>query len=284
MLAYIVWDVKPQIADLGFIELRWYSMLFLLGFIIGYYILNNMFKKEGIPAELLEKLTFYVVISTIIGARLGHCLFYEPEVYLRHPLRMILPFEGTPGEDFRFTGYQGLASHGGAIGLLIGLWLFARKYKRPYLWILDRIAIVTALAGTLIRLGNLFNSEIVGKPTTLPWGIKFVRLNPGVPVDQIVPLHPSQVYEAICYLIFFAVLMIIYYRKFPKFRDGFFIGLFFILVFTARFLIEFLKEEQVAFESSMPLNMGQLLSIPFIIAGIVLVYLKTRTKTDVVTS
>lgn len=284
MLAYIVWDVRPQIADLGFIELRWYSMLFLLGFIIGYYILNNVFKKEGIPVELLEKLTFWVVISTIIGARLGHCLFYEPERYLAEPWKIILPFEGKPGEDFRFTGYQGLASHGGAIGLLIGLYLFARKFKRPYLWVLDRIAIVAALVGTCIRLGNLFNSEIVGNPTTLPWGIKFVRLNPGVPLDQIIPLHPAQIYEAICYLIIFVILMILYYRKFPKFKDGYFLGLIFILVFAARFLIEFVKEDQEKFEASMPLNMGQLLSIPFIIAGFILVLRKSGTKSSTVTS
>ncbi len=278
MTAYIVWDVKPQIADLGFIELRWYSLLFLLGFIIGYYILSKIFKKEGLPIELLDKLTFYVVISTIIGARLGHCLFYEPEIYLRHPLRMILPFEGTPGKNFHFTGYQGLASHGGAIGLLIGLYLYARKFKKPYLWILDRIAIVTALAGALIRLGNLFNSEIVGTPTTLPWGVKFVRLAPrGIPLEQIVPLHPAQIYESICYLIIFIILITLYFRRYPNVKRGLFIGLFFILVFTARFFIEFVKSNQVDFEAGMFLNMGQLLSIPFIIAGFILVFRKATT-------
>ena len=278
MIAFIVWDVRPQIADLGFLELRWYSLLFLIGFIVGYYILSKIFKKEGLSIELLDKLTFYVVISTIIGARLGHCLFYEPEVYLRHPLRMILPFEGTIGKDFHFTGYQGLASHGGAIGLLIGLFLYARRFKRPYLWILDRIAIVTAQAGALIRLGNLFNSEIVGKPTTLPWGVKFVRLAPkGMPIDQITPLHPAQVYESICYLIIFILLITLYFKKYPKFKQGLFIGLFFILVFTARFFIEFVKEDQVNFEAGMPLNMGQLLSIPFIIAGFILVFRKSKT-------
>jgi len=273
MVTYIIWDVKPQIADLGFMELRWYSLLFLLGFIIGYYILSKIFKKEGLPIELLDKLTFYVVISTIIGARLGHCLFYEPEVYLRHPLRMILPFEGTPGKDFHFTGYQGLASHGGAIGLLIGLYLYARKFKRSYLWILDRLAIVTAQTAALIRLGNLFNSEIVGTPTNLPWGVKFVRLAPrGIPLEQIIPLHPAQIYESICYLIIFIILITLYYRKYPNFKQGLFIGLFFILVFTARFFIEFIKDDQVDFEAGMFLNMGQLLSIPFIIAGIFLVF------------
>jgi prolipoprotein diacylglyceryl transferase len=265
-------------------ELRWYSLLFLFGFIIGYYILSKIFKKEGLPIELLDRLTFYVVISTIIGARLGHCLFYEPNVYLRHPLRIILPFEGTLGKDFHFTGYQGLASHGGAVGLLIGLYLFARKYKRPYLWILDRMAIVTAQAAALIRLGNLFNSEIVGTPTSLPWGVKFVRLAPhGMPLEQITPLHPAQIYESISYLIIFIFLITLYYKKYPNTKQGLFIGLFFILVFTARFFIEFVKDKQVDFEAGMLLNMGQLLSIPFIIAGIILVLRKSSVSKKEVT-
>lgn len=276
MITYITWDVRPQIVDLGFIELRWYSMLFLLGFILSYYILSKVFKKEGLKIELLDKLTFYVVISTIIGARFGHCIFYEPEVYLKNPLKIILPFEGHIGEDFRFTGYQGLASHGGAIGILIGLYLYAKKFNRPYLWVLDRIGVVTALAGCLIRVGNLFNSEIVGIPTELPWGVKFMRLVPyGTPVEQIQALHPAQIYEAICYLIIFIVLIYIYYKKYPELKPGLLIGLFFILVFTARFFIEFVKEDQVGFEAGMALNMGQILSIPFILAGLWLVFRKT---------
>jgi phosphatidylglycerol---prolipoprotein diacylglyceryl transferase len=278
MIASITWNVRPQIADLGFIELRWYSLLFLFGFIIGYFILSKMFKKEGISIELLDKLTFYVVISTIIGARLGHCLFYEPAYYLKHPFQMILPFEGIPGKNFRFTGYQGLASHGGAIGLLIGLYLYSHKFKQPYLWVLDRLAIVTAQAACLIRLGNLFNSEIIGKATNLPWGVKFVRLEkPGMPLDQIVPKHPAQIYESICYLLIFILLITIYYRKYPKLKSGFFIGLFFVLVFTARFFIEFVKENQVDFEAGLPLNMGQILSIPFIITGLILIFRKVKT-------
>jgi prolipoprotein diacylglyceryl transferase len=280
MIAYITWDVRPQIVDLGFIELRWYSMLFLLGFILSYYILSKIFKKEGLPIELLDKLTFYVVISTIIGARFGHCLFYEPEVYLKNPLKIILPFEGKIGVDFHFTGYQGLASHGGAIGILIGLYLYSKKFKRPYLWVLDRIGVVTALAGCLIRVGNLFNSEIVGLPTDLPWGVKFMRLVPqGTPVDQVQALHPAQIYEAICYLIIFIILINIYYRKYPNLKPGLLIGLFFTLVFTARFFIEFVKEDQVNFEAGMTLNMGQILSIPFVIAGLWLVFRKTPVST-----
>lgn len=278
MIAYINWNVKPQIVNLGFMELRWYSVLFLLGFILGYYILLKIFKKEGVPVELLDKLTFYVVIATIIGARLGHCLFYEPNIYLKHPLKIILPFDWGPGVKFHFTGYQGLASHGGAIGLLIGLYLYSRKVKRPYFWILDRIAIVTALAGSLIRLGNLFNSEIYGHPTNLPWGFRFMRetLEYGTPPSQIVPKHPTQIYESLCYLIIFIILIRIYYKRYPNLKPGFLIGLFFILIFTARFFIEFLKENQVGFEAHMPLNMGQILSIPFIIAGFILVFRKKK--------
>jgi len=277
MIAYINWNVRPQALDLGFIEIRWYSLFFLLGFVAGYYILSKIFKKEGLSIDLLDKLTFYMVISTIIGARLGHCTFYEPEVYLKHPLKMILPFEGSIGKDFRFTGYQGLASHGGAIGILIGLYIYARNVKQPYLWVLDRIGIVTALAGVCIRTGNLFNSEIYGQPTNLPWGFKFIRESLyGTPLDQIVPKHPTQIYEALCYLIIFIILLYIYYKKYPDLKPGLLIGLFFILIFGARFFIEFLKENQVDFEKGMFLNMGQILSIPFIILGIYLVVRKVN--------
>lgn len=269
--------MKPQIVDLGFIELRWYSLLFLLGFVFSYYVLTKVFKKEGLPVELLDKLTFYVVISTIIGARLGHCIFYEPEIYLRHPLKMILPFEGTPGTDFRFTGFQGLASHGGVIGIIIGLYIYARKYKRKYIWVLDTSTMVAGLGGTMIRLGNFFNSEIVGSPTTLPWGVKFEQLAPAnMSVEQIIPLHPAQIYEAICYFIIFIVLITLYYKKYPNLKPGLITGLFFIMLFTSRFLIEFVKQDQVSFEEGMALNMGQILSIPFIIVGLILVFRKTR--------
>jgi phosphatidylglycerol---prolipoprotein diacylglyceryl transferase len=273
MIAFIEWNVKPQIVDLGFIELRWYSLLFLSGFIASYYILTKVFKKEGIPIELLDKLTIYMVVCTIIGARVGHCLFYEPEIYLKHPLKIILPFEGTIGKDFHFTGYQGLASHGGTLGILIGIYFYARNVKKPYLWVLDRLAIVGAVGGFFIRMGNLFNSEIYGHPTTMPWGFKFMReALYGTPVNQIVPKHPTQIYEALCYLIIFVILISIYYKKYPKINQGFLIGLFLILLFSARFFVEFFKENQVDFEKNMPINMGQILSIPFVLSGIYLVY------------
>src|SRR4030042_4795679 len=165
VLQYMIWNIKPQLIDLGRFEIRYYSILFALGFIFGYIILMKVFKKEGYCVELLDKLTIYMVISTIIGARLGHCLFYEFDYYMQHPLEIILPWRGKVGEDFEFTGFQGLASHGAALGIIAGIYLFARKTKSSFLWTMDMIVIVTALAGTCIRLGNLMNSEIYGNPT-----------------------------------------------------------------------------------------------------------------------
>lgn len=280
MLTYITWDIRPQIFTIGSFEIRWYSLLFGLGFIVGYYILQKMFKKEGVPVELLDKLTIYVILATIIGARLGHCIFYEPETYLKNPLKMILPFEGTISKNFKYTGYQGLASHGGAIGLFIGLYLYSRKYKRPYIWILDRIAIVTALAAAFIRTGNLFNSEIYGVQTDLPWGFKFMReMYYYGPSHVVVPKHPTQIYEALAYLAIFVFLVLMYFRRNEKLKPGFYIGCFLILVFTARFFIEFVKENQVDFEAGMSLNMGQILSIPMIIIGIFFL-IRKKAKTN----
>jgi prolipoprotein diacylglyceryl transferase len=278
LLNYIIWDVRPQVFQFDSFEIRWYSLLFAMGFIVGYNIMQKFFKREGVSLELLDKLTFYIILATILGARFGHCLFYEPEVYLKAPWKIIMPFTGTPGVDFKFTGFQGLASHGGAIGIFIGLWLYSRKFKVKYLWILDRVAIVTAFAGFCIRVGNLFNSEIYGVQTDLPWGFKFMRetLYYGIPADRVVPKHPTQLYEALAYLLIFGLLMFLYNKKYKELKQGFFLGLFLILVFTARFFIEFVKEIQVDFESGMALNMGQYLSIPFIIVGFILVFRKGK--------
>ncbi|MBN1117086.1 MAG: prolipoprotein diacylglyceryl transferase [Bacteroidales bacterium] len=272
LLSYITWNLRPQIFKLDSFELRYYSLMFGLGFIIAYYLLAKMYKREGVSLELLDKLTMYMILATIIGARLGHCIFYEPETYLLHPLKIILPFEGKIGQDFRFTGYQGLASHGGGIGILIGLYLYCRKYKITYLWILDRIAIVTALVGTFIRMGNFFNSEINGIPTDLPWGVKFMRAwdQYDAAAGEVLPKHPAQLYEALAYLLIFVLLTYLYNKRHQLVKQGYFIGLFLILVFSARFFIEFVKDIQVDFEQGMTLNMGQWLSIPFIISGIYL--------------
>lgn len=361
MLNFIIWNVKPQIINLGAFELRYYSLLFALAFVIGYILMMRMLKREGIDPVILEKMTIYVVLSTIIGARLGHTLFYEFGYYSKHPLEIILPWKGTIGKDFRFTGYQGLASHGAAVGILIGMYLFARKTKVSYLWTLDRLAILVALAAFMIRTGNLMNSEIYGKHTgnnsgfvfahdfnrvfsddktvTKIWYAKRRRQSDiakdAVPIELNMefsrkvrdtaeisrfvnyelkkvlspsyydldimnpdaknldykiekqgrnlvlkaevfglPRYPTQIYEASAYLLIFLLLLWIYFRKGANLKHGFYIGLFMVLIFTARFFIEFIKADQETFEKTMPLNMGQLLSIPLIIAGLILVYLK----------
>jgi len=263
--AFITWNADPEIFRIGSFALRWYGVLFALGFVIGYFIMQRFFKKEGIPLKLLDQVTTYMVVATVIGARLGHCLFYEPAYYLSNPIKILKIWEG------------GLASHGAAIAIIIALILFSRKNKLSFWWIIDRVATVTALAGVFIRLGNLMNSEIFGKPTELPWG--FIYLNASDPSQNFQPRHPSQIYEALFYLLSFIVMMMIYYRKNGKPREGLLISLFMIFIFGTRFFIEFFKEPQVGFEQSMALNMGQLLSIPFVligVAGLVIIYRKKK--------
>ncbi len=239
-------------------------MFFALGFFFGYLIMQKFFNKEGVPIKLLDELTTYMIIGTIVGARLGHVFFYEPSWYLAHPIKILEVWEG------------GLASHGAAIGIILSLLIFSYFRKKPFLWVMDRIVIVTALAGFLIRMGNLMNSEIYGLPTTLPWGFEFVRST--TPSEGLVPRHPTQIYEGLSYLAIFFVLWWYYYKKDGKPPQGFLFGLFLILVFGVRILIEFIKEPQVGFERGLTLNMGQMLSIPFVIAGIILVYLASRRQ------
>lgn len=264
---YINWNVNPEIFDIG-ISVRYYGLLFALAFIFGYKIEEKIFKSEGLPMPWLDKLWIYVAIATIIGARLGHCIFYDWAYYSAHPLEMILPVRFTP--EFKFTGYQGLASHGAAIGIIAGLWYYSKKVtKKSIFWILDRAVIPIALAGFFIRMGNLMNSEIVGIPTELPWGFCFV--NSGLEHPEL-PRHPAQLYEAICYLISFFILMYLYWKTSVKKRMGFIFGSFLILIFSARFIIEFVKEVQEPWESTMILDMGQILSIPFILVGIFMLW------------
>jgi len=246
----INWDMNPEIFRIGNFAVRWYGLLFASGFFFGYLIFMRFFKKEGLSVELLDKLTIYMAVGTVAGARLGHCLFYEPDYYLSNPLEILKIWRG------------GLASHGAAVGILVALWLFVRKYKRPFIWILDRIVVVVALAGALIRLGNLMNSEIYGIETALPWGFVFIKNL------EVVPKHPTQIYEALTYFLVFGLLLTIYRRSDAKFRPGTLFSWFLILVFGMRFLIEFIKEDQVDFEAGMSLNMGQWLSIPFVLLGI----------------
>ena len=261
LLNFISWHVNPEIFHIGHFAIRWYGLLFALSFYFGYLIINQMFKKEGVPQKVLDQLTTYMLIGTVIGARLGHVLFYEPAWYFSHPLDILKIWEG------------GLASHGAAIGILLALWIFSKKSKRPFLWTIDRIVIVVALSGLLIRTGNLMNSEIFGKPTSLPWGFIFEHY------DEV-PRHPTQIYEGFSYLAIFLFLLNYYYRKNGAPTQGVCFGIFLIATFTMRFLIEFLKEPQVGFESKMVLNMGQLFSIPLILLGIgILIWIKQKRKT-----
>lgn len=272
MLMFINWDISPEIFNLGGISIRYYGLLFAIAFILGYKVEEKMFKSEGLPMVWLDKLWLYVAIATIVGARLGHCIFYDWAYYSQHPLEMILPVRFTPA--FKFTGYQGLASHGAAIGIIAGLWYYSRKVsKKSIFWILDRAVIPIALAGFFIRTGNLMNSEIVGVPTEVPWGFRFV--NSGLDHPEW-PRHPAQLYEAICYLVSFFVLMYLYWRTDVKKRMGFIFGAFLILIFTARFIIEFVKEVQEPWEAGMALNMGQILSIPFILVGLFMLWYSKR--------
>ncbi len=272
ILNYINWNPDPEIINIVGISIRYYGLLFVGGLILCVYILGWIYKRENMPSENLERLSIYSMIGIVVGARLGHCLFYEPSYYLTHPLEMILPVTFPPDGGIKFIGYQGLASHGGILGLLIALYFYSRKTKHSMIDTLDLIAVVSGLSFGFIRLGNFMNSEIIGMPTTNPWGVIFER------VDNI-PRHPAQLYEAISYFIIFVAMMILYIKRRNRLKNGFFFGLGSVLFFTARFLIEFLKEDQVGFEEEMTLNMGQLLSIPFILIGIgFMIYGQRKTK------
>jgi len=264
ILNYINWNVDPEIINIFGISIGYYGLLFVSGLILCIYILGWIYKRENYPSEHLEKLSVYGMIGILAGARLGHCLFYEPSYYLSHPLEMILPITFLPDGGIKFSGYQGLASHGGVLGLLIALYFYSRKTKHSM--------VVAGLSFGFIRLGNFMNSEIIGNPTTLPWGVIFER------VDNI-PRHPAQLYEAISYFIIFTIMMLLYKKMRARLKSGFLFGLATVLFFTARFVIEFVKENQVGFEDKMTLNMGQVLSLPFIAVGIGFIFyglMKTR--------
>ena len=274
ILNSITWDVNPVAFSLGSLDVRWYGICWAVGFLVGYFIMSKMYKHEKMPEWSLDSLLIYMLVFTVIGARLGHCLFYEPDVYLKHPVDMLKIWEG------------GLASHGGAIGILIGLWIYVRRFNKStkkekgekqritYLWILDRIVIPVCLVGALIRLGNVFNSEIYGKPTTLPWGFVFVRGNEQFfgADGQLLPCHPTGLYEGFFCLLAMALLLWMYYkRNLGDKRPGLMFGTFLVIIFGSRIAIEFLKNVQVDFEKNMLFDMGQWLSVPFVIVGIVMI-------------
>lgn len=267
----VTWTVDPVLFSLGPVSVRWYGMMFVVGFFIGYKIMERIFRHEGVPEKWLGILLIYVVIATIVGARLGHCLFYEWDYFSKHPVEILYTWNG------------GLASHGGTIGLMIAVILFSVfTTKRNPLWTFDRLVIPIALVGSLIRMGNLMNHEIYGHPTDLPWGFRFVaNVNAwmaGADPIYTVPSHPTQIYEALCYLALFGLLMWMYWKKNAGERPGLIFGVFFVWLFTSRFLIEFIKNPQEAFEVGMTLNMGQWLSLPFILMGIGLIIYSLNAK------
>ena len=277
LLNYITWNVDPVLFQLGALQVRWYGLLWALGFVIGYFVMRRIYRKEKMSDDDMDRLFVYMLIFTIIGARLGHCLFYEPKEYLAHPLDILKVWEG------------GLASHGGAIGILIGLWIYTRKVKKPYIWILDRVVIAVCIVGALIRLGNVMNHEIYGTPTSLPWGFVFLRGTEQFcgtfdnysactswanccPPEQWLPCHPTGLYEAFFCLVALGILLWMYYKRdLAHKQPGLMFGTFLIIIFGSRICIEFLKNVQVDFERNMTFDMGQWLSLPFVIVGIVLI-------------
>ena len=287
-LLSINWDPNPELFNLfGHIPVRYYGLLWVIGIACSYFVVRYQYRDKKIGDDKFEPLFFYCFFGILIGARLGHCLFYQPEYYLHHFWEMILPIQFLPDGGWKWTGYAGLASHGGTLGLMTALWLYCRKMKMHYMDVLDMIAVATPICACFIRLANLMNSEIIGKPTDVPWAFIFER-------EDMLPRHPAQLYEAIAYFIFFLGMVWLYKRGQKKqeskletdfsttkrksttvqaeaslpYHRGFFFGLCLTEIFTFRFFIEFLKENQVNFEDSMTLNMGQWLSIPFVIIGV----------------
>ena len=288
LLNYITWNVDPVLFSVGIFSVRWYGLFWALGFLIGYFIMKKIYRREHMSDDSLDKLLVYMLLFTVVGARLGHCLFYEPDVYLKDPLSILKVWEG------------GLASHGGAIGILLGLWIYMRRYnkspknkdERPsisYIWLFDRIVIPVCLVGALIRCGNVMNHEIYGTPTSLPWGFVFLRgaeqfcgtvdnytacnaWDAPCPPSEWLPCHPTGLYEAFFCLVAMGILLWMYYKRdLGNKQPGLMFGTFLVIIFGSRILIEFLKNVQVAFEKDMTFDMGQWLSIPFVICGIVLI-------------
>ena len=263
-LLYIVWDPSSTAFSMGHLAIHWYSLCWLIGLALAYIIVHRLYREQQVKDEQFDPLFIYCFIGILAGARLGHCLFYQPDLFLsswKHFVEIFLPIDFLPQGGWRFTGYRGLASHGGTIGLMLALWLYVRRTKMNIWQVLDNIAIATPVTACFIRLGNLMNSEIIGKVTDVPWAFIFQQ------VDGM-PRHPGQLYEAIAYAVLFFIGWYIYRRQPQRVGTGFFFGLCLTYIFVARFFIEYTKEIQEAFEASLPLDMGQILSIPFIIIGI----------------
>ncbi len=257
----IVWDFNPVLVNIFGFEIRYYSLMWAAALLVGAWIFGYFCRKEGRSQELADSAFLYIALGTMIGARVGHCLFYEPEYYLLKPWAIITEIRDG-----------GLASHGATIGIILAIWLCSRRNRVPVMWMCDRLGVIAPISGALIRFGNLFNSEIIGCETALPWGFKFMRLHRGMAVEQVPACHPTQLYEALCYVATFALLWFLYNKTGAAKRRGLMFGVALIGIFVTRFFIEFVKVDQVAFEEGMTLNMGQWLSIPFIIIGIASVW------------
>ena len=264
-LLEITWKVNPVIFSIGDREIRWYALAFLIGFYVGYKIVERMYKRENLNLAWLDPLLYFTVGGTIIGARIGHCLFYDPQYYFSNPMEILKIWEG------------GLASHGGVLGIIVAIYFFSKYYShQSMLWTFDKLVVPTGLVAALIRLGNLMNHEIYGHPTDLPWGFRFIKnlgyWRQGAAPVFSQPSHPTQIYEAICYLLTFTLCMWLYFKKDAWKKEGLIFGIFMICIFASRFFIEFLKNVQEEFEESMTLDMGQWLSIPFVLLGIFCVW------------
>ena len=258
-MEHFTWNIDPTLLHLGPLQLRWYGLLFVGSFFLGAMILNWIYKREGKNPEVVENLLIYLMVGAVIGARLVHCFFYEPEFYLSHPLEILKVWKG------------GLASHGGLLGVFISMYIFAKNYNESYMWVVSRVAIPGALTAAFVRFGNLFNSEILGKPSDAPWAIVFERID-------LIPRHPVQLYEAFAYLTILLILVMLYRKVTPAFATKILPGTFLVLLFTARFFIEYTKTRQAAYTTDIPFSTGQMLSVPYIIIGIVWIIWALKTK------
>lgn len=269
LLNAIVWAPSENIISIGGFGIRYYALCWLIGLLSAYFVVKKIYSNANVKEDLFDPLFIYCFFGIVIGARLGHCLFYEPEYYLVHPIEMLLPIKEING-TWQFTGYAGLASHGGVIGIIVGLLLYIKKTGLKFMWVLDCLGIAAPIFSALVRFGNFMNSEIIGLPTDAPWGVVFAK------TGIMVPCHPAQLYESMAYLMVFIVILFLYKNFRNKVGSGLFSGFTLFTIFTFRFFIEYIKEVQVDFENGMFINMGQILSIPLIIAGGYLIYRSTK--------
>ena len=271
LLNAIHWNPSEGL-DLGILTIHYYSVMFIIAFTLGWYIMKSIYTREGINIEKLDSLFIYTVLATLIGARLGHVIFYDWEYFQNHLLEIFLPVRFEP--EFQFTGFRGLASHGAAIGIIVAMYLYAKRViQKPVLWILDRIVIPVASGAIFVRIGNFINSEIIGKPTNSDYGVVFEKLG------EDFARHPAQLYESACYLAIFLILWFLYWKTEKRFKTGYIFGLFLVLLWTVRFFVEFVKEPQVGERANWLLNTGQWLSIPFVIAGLYFMYRPQKQRT-----